>query len=391
MEGKIRMQEEKLMFSYCTMVNQELFFIDSQNGLPAKMNPDNGDVSYCSVMDNLILKAENICDIRTFGDRVYALETSGEDIIIFDMERFRCQYIPLQCAYHPCDNFVAFEQYGSDLYIFPRYGNKICILNTTNNEISEITDYFDEITEMQCACRAGNKVWLLPCDAEVIGCYDLVNRRMQIYEMQRKIENCVHAVIVDENIYILNRFGIIYVWNTQELKLDEEKILETEYSDEKSTYSILVHAGNKLIVLPSLSDEIKILDMLTGSIEIYQDYPKDFLYYNEGYIAGWSKYTGICQDDNNYYCAMRRGNYLLKISKRDGILSWIKPNIPSKEERSSILISLQKKRFRDAIAAGEYIFLETEMDIGTFLEEVPKKRHISKRTNSGEIIFEKVK
>lgn len=385
------MQEEIITFSNAAMVNQELFFVEAQNGLPSKMNPDNGVVSYCNVFRNFILDASDMIDyIQNLGNKVYALKRGGDSLIIFDLTEFQCRYIPLQCDYSAWGNFVAFEQYGSDFYIFPRYGNKIYVLNTIKNEISEIEDYFDGVTELQCACRAGNEVWMLPCKVGVIGCYDLADRKMMIYKLGKKIEDCVDAVLVDESVYILNHFGIICRWNTHDMELSEIKTLEKEPPKENMVRRIL-HAGNKLIILPALAEEIKILDLLTSKVEVYHDYPEDFLYYNMEYMAEWSKYDGICQDDNYYYCAMRRDNYLLKISKQDGTLLWIKPNLPSKEERMKIQIPLGTEKMKFAFASGEMVVLENEVGIGRFVEEIPKQKHIAEKRNAGEIIFGKVR
>ena len=51
------MQEEKLLFSNCTIVNEELFFVETQHGLPAKINPGNGEVSLCGGMGYFFLLA----------------------------------------------------------------------------------------------------------------------------------------------------------------------------------------------------------------------------------------------------------------------------------------------------------------------------------------------
>lgn len=389
---KVKMQEEILMFSNCTMVNGELFFVETQNGLLAKMNPDNGDVSYCTAMENFIVKEGNtICDIRTFGDKLYALETSGEGITIFDLEKSQCRYIPLQCAYRGWGNFVAFEQYDSYFYIFPKYENKIFIMDTINNKILQTADCFDRITEWQCACRGGNKVWLLAGGVNVMGCYDLTSGKAQTFELKEKVENCLDAVIVDGNIYILNGFGIIYSWNIYKQKLVKIEMLDAEYCNGKFVYGKLIYVGSKLIILPLLGNEIKILDIPTGNVESYHDYPNDFLYYDMGHLKGWSKYDGLCKDNDYYYCAMRRENYLLKIRKRDGALLWIKPNMPTKEERLKILNPLKEKKIKNAMAAGVRLFWETETDVGRFIEEVPRKQYLAKGTNIGEIIFEAVK
>ncbi len=382
------MQEKGLLFSNCTIVDKELFFVETYYGLPAKMNPESGDVSYFEAMENFLLKeGDSLSDIRTMGKRVYALEVSGENVIIFDLEQLRCQYVPLKCGYRKWGNFAAFEQRGPYFYIFSKYGNKICVMDTNTNEVTEIVGYFDGMEELQCSCRAGSMVWLIPYNMDVIGCYDLSNGRMKTYELGRKIENCMHAIFIDGKIYILNRYGIIYIWNIRDMKLSEIKTLETEHLEEESMCR-MVYAGKKLIVLPLLAEEIKILDLSTDEVEIYHDYPENFLYYD---ISGWSKYYGLCEDDIYYYFAMRRENYLLRIKKVDGSLSWIKPNIVFKEERIKIRDILRKKKFKAYQEAGEVFFLENEMNIGFFVEKVPQKDNVAKKTNVGSEIFEKIK
>lgn len=93
------MQEEKLIFIDCDIIEQELYFIETRRGLLGKMSLDNGAVSYFSVMENYILKENAISELRTLGKKVYALKTDGNSVIIFDMEKMQCQYIPLPCAY----------------------------------------------------------------------------------------------------------------------------------------------------------------------------------------------------------------------------------------------------------------------------------------------------
>ncbi len=105
----MKMQEKGLLFSNCTIVDKELFFVETHYGLPAIMNPESGDVSYFGAMENFLLKeGDSLSDIRAMGKQVYALEASGENVIIFDLKQQRCQYIPLKCGYHEWGNFAAF-------------------------------------------------------------------------------------------------------------------------------------------------------------------------------------------------------------------------------------------------------------------------------------------
>ncbi len=382
------MQEEKLLFSNCTIVNEELFFVETQHGLPAKINPGNGEVSYCGVMENFILKTgDSLHDIRTIGNRIYALEMSGKNVICFDLENLRCQYIPLNCSYRRWGNFVGFEYYDSCIYIFPRYENKVCIMDVNTNEMTEISGYFEGIEGLQCSCRVGDEVWLIPNAGNVIGRYNLSNGKIEVYKLNKKIENGIYAVCIKGSIYILNLFGIIYIWNIHDMELSEITALETEHLNEKSM-SIMVYAGNKLIILPSLAEDIKILDLRTGRVEVYHDYPEDFFYYD---IEGWSKYYGLCEDDNFYYFAMRKENYLLKICKQDGRLLWVKPHIPTPGDRKKVQDPLRKIKLKRLFELGERFFLEAEADMENFLEKVQQGEYAMEETNIGEGIFKKIK
>lgn len=390
LEGE-KIQEERLLISNCTMINRELFFVQTQHGLPAKMNLDKGDVSYCNFEGDFRLRRGDVTDdICMFGGCVYALETSGKKVIIFDLEKLQCQYIPLYCAYREWGNFIGFEQYGSKFYIFPRYGNKICIMDIVNNKISEIENLFDGITELQCSCRIKHNVWLLPYDADVLGCYDLSKGEMQLYKLNRKVDHCVSAVYAEDSIYILNRFGIIFRWDMQECRLYEAKRIDKEYHEDKSLYIKMIYAGKKLIILPSLAEEIKIWDLQTNKTEVYRDYPKDFYYYMNN-MQGWAKYQGMCEDKNYYYMAMRRENYLLKINKQTGTLSWLKPRVPSRNDRIKIENALKERGAKMAFALGERLFLETDMDLKNFLKQIPQNKYILKKTNIGSEIFKRMK
>ncbi len=82
---------------------------------------------------------------------------------------------------------------------------------------------------------------------------------------------------------------------------------------------------------------------------------------------------------------------MLRIKKTDGSLSWIKPNIVFKKERIKIRDILREKKFKAYQEAGKVFFLENEMNIGFFVEKVPEKDNVVKKTNVGKEIFEKIR
>lgn len=382
------MEQKVFLFSNCALINNKLFFVETQSGLLANMNLEDGKIAFCPMLKGYFLRSGDIVDfICNYNNKIYALETSGKNIMIFDMEQNGFQEISLECDFYEWGNFVAFERYNTSIYIFPKYKNSLFIMSIKDNKVIKVTDYFENIEEVQCCCRIENLVWILPKSVSKIGAYNLSNEELSVYDLNLIPEICVDAVNVDENIYFLNRYGIIYQWNTINKKMKKLLILETKHIDKESMCKI-ISAGNKLVMLPALGKNIKILNLLTYEVEIYQDYPIDFLYND----IKWSKYCGYCQDDENYYFAMRLSNYLLTIRKCDGNLSWIKPKIPLENEKKKIQALYEEEKVRIYHNIGRTVFGENDINIITLSKAFPcNENNLLEGKQIGKIIYEKVK
>lgn len=326
------MEEQRFLFSSCIMVDNQLFFIEIKSGLPARMNPDRGNVVYCDIMDGFMIETGDVVDfIDCYKNKIYMLETSGANLVIMDFTKKQCWYLELNCTQHAWGNFAAFERYESFYYIFPKYGNKIFVLNTNSNEITELSNCFDSLEEIQCTCRVKNQVWILPKNTKRMYVFDLMTQNVKYFQLKGTLENCVDAIWVGTDIYILSQFGLIYKWDINNEDWNKITVLETEH-DENESMCRIVYASNQLILFPALGRDIKILDLSTNETKVYHDYPSDHLYHE----MGWSKYHRSCEDNEYYYFAMRLGNYLLKICKKNGSLLWIKPQLPTNEEKINI-------------------------------------------------------
>ncbi len=381
-----RMDSESMMkadflFSNCVLVNSQLFFVDTQSGLPAIMNSQNGKAAYCEVFRDYILRAGDSIDfMEEFGGNVYALETAGDYLVIFEWDERQCSYIPLNCNNHKWGNFVAFERYDSVFYIFPKYENKIIVFHTEEGEIEEVADRFDETGEMQCACRDGNNVWLLTKEGDILYSFNLEERRQTRYILRTRIEDCADCIVVGGSVYLLNNFGILYQWNIGSEEIQVINTFGKKHLKEKEVCRI-INAGNRLFVLPSFGKDIKILDLRTSEMEICHKYPSDFSYCD----IGWSKYYGHCEDESFYYFAMRRANYFLKIRKTDGEFTWIKPKILNGECRGKLLGAFAVKQY---LEEGEGLFCERQGYLEGMLKHMPNRsEHNREKTDIGRRIY----
>lgn len=380
------MKEDKFLFSNCILFNEKLFFIECNTGLPALMDLESGDISYCGMIHNYFHKTGDIVDyIDYHQQKVYILEQSGEYLVILDFEKNECCYKKLDCDYYPWGNYAAFEMYNSDYYIFPKYGDKILVVNTNKDEITKLATGLCGIGQPRCCCRAGNKVWILPDGKRVIGAFDIVNKTMEIYELGEVIEDIVDAIDIDEDVYFLNQFGIIYKWNVSKKQIEMIEILGTE-RDEKKSVAKIIYAGNKLIVFPVLSEDIKILDLSAYEMKVYQEYPSDFMYQE----TKWSKYYGYCEDDFYYYFAMRSANYVLKVNKKCGEFIWIKPHFPSLEETQKVQSLYLKEKTRIDFKMGKKFFSEKEWKITELIKIELRSNGSKKDALIGSKIYEEV-
>lgn len=338
--------------SNCTKIQNRLFCVEAYGGLLVSVDYDTGETN-CNSMEGLLPKKVLLIDFMDyFNGKIYGLDSTGNHLVIFDLNRYMCQYVPLGCAYVAKINFVAFERYGLDYYIFPKYGSDILRFCTQKNEVQKIAKYFNGIKEAQCACRVQNDVWILPKDTNKLYCYHLPNMNETEYQFSSTLRNCVHAVFANGCIYILEKYGIIYEWDTENCQMEIIKDLAIRHEENESMGRI-IYAGNKLILLPAYGRNIIILDLLTRITEVYKEYPKDFIYYE----TSWLKYYGYCEDESCYYFAVCAENYILAIKKQSGKLIWLKPRLDE----------LGKKVIQELNNLGEVIFYEKSLEITDLL------------------------
>lgn len=358
------MGETDFLFSTCALIKKRLFFVDTQSGLPAIMNLKNGAVNYCELFQDYILRyGDSIDFMQEFDGNVYALETAGDYLVIFEWDKRQCSYISLNCNNRKWGNFVAFERCGSVFYIFPKYGNRIISFHAEDWNLTETTTVLDETEEIQCACSGKNRVWLLSQDGSRIYAYDLAENKGTVYKLNINMNECINGILINDSIYFLNMFGILYKWNVGDKEVLVINTMETQHLNAETMIK-MVNAGNKLFVLPAFGSDIKMLNLDAGDMQIYNKYPADFSYHD----IGWSKYYGHCEDEKYYYLAMRLGNYFLKICKSDGEFTWIKPKIINESDKDKLLDLLG---MHNRLKTGVKIFYEKEGYLNDWLKYIP--------------------
>lgn len=342
------------LFSDCSLYNNCLYFYASCNGIPAKLDLQTKQISILNYPSHLTLgRCDSIDLMASNNQKIYALRNQGDALIVYDTCSNSYLEQAISCNERAWGNFIDMFVFESKLYIFPKNKNSILSMDCDKNEI-EYKSYRNENGEgFMCGCHVQDKMWLFPQNGNVIGCVDLRNYAYKEFVCNCKFENIVTCSCFEDEIVVLDRNGNVYCWNT------ESKDIELCFSDSSLEFMGRVAITKRnMVLLPSRGDEIKIFDKLSKRVMVLDNYPDKFQYKANPL---WSKFHGRCEDDDKIYFAMRSANYLLVLHKETGDISWLKPELPSKEIEAKYLISYTKE-----------LMVEEEVPLYLFLRYIPK-------------------
>lgn len=328
------------LFSEGVMVNNDMWFFTSLTHELMKINLFNGQASYIIDVGGYQPEKDSDTDFLIYEDqKIYKLETKGKRILEYSISKNVCRYIEIGFSYQEWGNFVAFGKYQNYLYVFLRMEEAVVQIDLITEKVRKLSYHYfrDSVREKgtevpKCFCRAcqvGNVMWLFSNTMKTILAYNMENNRCDAFNLSQTIDGCIDVVWKDSKFYILSKQYKVFEWNIDLSTIEVMADFEEEHSD-ITMWGRLVVTDTTYILLPCLSNEILLLNRTgEGKREIYHSYPSDFGYYAP---ENWSKYIRPCEDENNYYFPMRSANYILKIGKKTGELTWIKPYVDNEKE-----------------------------------------------------------
>lgn len=362
---KISSKEEKVerdsLFSTCAYINKKIFAFTSFKRLPIVIDLKSKEIDLLENIqeyDSTFMADFMIND----GDDIYVLELNGNRIMKYNVVNRKCKYFDISCGKREWDNFATFAKCGENIYIFPLYINEIIKVNFETGKIHrdkglylDLRNYVEQEQEIKyfyCGCKVGKIMWLFQRQGNLVVAYNMENDTWKKYKLSVKINNCVHVVRHNGMMYILSGEGLVYCWNMT----DDPVELIADCSNEEANFNTFIRIAvtdKKIFLLPSLGEDIVIIDLNIKQISKYEDYPIEFKYYRP---EGWSRYYGYCEDDDNYYFAMRSMNFMLSINKRYGNEKWIKFKLPLHERFVKQYINCNRNMLGEAEVTLETLF-----------------------------------
>lgn len=356
-------EEKKYLALYesvsCVAVEKRIYFYTRYGDL-MEMDLSDGQLKYCGSLEI----AEEIYVAKTmyFKGEVYGLILETGSICkgicqnwislkeAKDVDHSRV-WIRLECF----DGAVASFLYSNGMYFYnidlAKRTYEYKRLDVAKGDIRSATEYNGKLYCVLCEIKK-NSGKIIRDGQSVLGIYDLRDWTYEEYTLGMNIGVVCHFKIYGTEVVMLNEKNQVWLMNL--LNHSIEKVWEYN-SDTQLFYVWVFRINGKYILIPQ-SKEGKVISYdKSKNIEEIIEYPEkcQFLMRSR-YVA-----SEIEETIDEVYMSARGLEYVLKISKRDGIIEWIKLKRPEKE---AILKSIKNKihwltRQEGLLCLEEYIEL----------------------------------
>lgn len=329
--------EQTFLFSSCALINGDIYSVTNMDSIPIKVNLKTRKMSCISQGKDKFINSE---DILADNDEMYLLEQNGYRMMKFNVETGLYKYYTIFCHRKEWGNYAAYAKFKKKIYIFPKYMDYMVKIDLETGLIKKDPSLYSEVKKLYKKSKdnegfiyfwygfqSKKQVWLFQKSKKEVYVYDLEVENWKQYILPLEVNSCVHIVLKNRIFYILSSEGEIYTWN---LDNNDMKVLaDFQISSDDNAFVRIAVTDNMIFMLPGTEKNIYWLNLKDGSRGMYKDYPTCFEYCSPDI---WSKYLGYCEDNNNYYFAMRSSMFILCINKKNSDLKWLEIDPPSDKE-----------------------------------------------------------
>ena len=331
----------KWIFSCGFYYDRGICFFDTLTRRFARYDIDNNSITY----EPDIYRGEDNFYIEKFveiGDDIYGIDVGGEKVMHIDMADRTATVISIDAKTGFWGNYSYIGKTDDKVVIFTRgKGKKIEIIKNKVLEAS-IPDsvfiggeasfgfvFFDKSGERILKYYKERNVW------------DEKKTNISVGQV-------VYAEESEGVCFFMDLDGDIFTYDPR------DDSIEKKYSIQAQGGSMIEFfiTGNKIIELPSLGDDIFVIDRTSGVSERWDRYPGDFAYVGP---KGWSRYDGFNDIDGYRYYSMRTANYLLRVDRETGEIDFLKPSIPRPEVEGEMIIRSNMFATEETISLSDYV------------------------------------
>ena len=323
---------KNLQFSNCVIGDGVLYGFLDDGGYPIEIDLQTKEIRVTD-LDKILQTPINVDSLLYDDQMIYILGMDGRCLIQYKIRERQLKYYNFYYQGDTWGNFAFFTKMQKSIYIFPKRADCLIEVDLQNAQVVKREVQLNaQGVRFSCAFRNENEVCLFDEDAQRIWIYDLQKKEFRQYALEQKIERLATAVIFKDKAYLLGEKGSVYLCRLTDYFIEEIKKCAVENEDFR--WGNVAVTEKNIWLLPSLGEDICIINRENLEERTFIEYPNDFEYAN---IEGCSKFYGYGEDEGKYYFAPRLANYMLEIDKNSGVGEWIKLINPSKKKLYDVI------------------------------------------------------
>lgn len=334
-----RFDKQELMFSDCSIIENEIFFYPTNGNSLMKLDLDSKKVCYISALNDYKRNIGSIDTIISSDNILFMSEISGNFIVQYNIAMDSSVFYDISCGMANFHNLACIGYFDNNIYVFPRFEKAIIEINLLKNSTTKYTNLYNDITSTKqesvyfsWGMQKGSDMWIIAEAGDLLVKYMLNLNEYEIYQLPSLREKCINFCIYNNIIYILSYSGTIYSW-----QIDDPDIrLVIDLKAKLDEYGRIVVTQNNIFILPKFGENILIYNIINKSINVYNSYPHDFKYIVP---ANWAKYSNYCENELFYYFAVQSSNYMLSIDKIHERIEWISIILPTDSDKMAFFCS----------------------------------------------------
>lgn len=333
---------ENIIFRDCTEINDKLYFGDEDTATLMVIDLRQQECGILDISNSEKYRGQFIDLVTSVDSKIYFLDRSGAYMCEYSTDTKLVRYIKIDCQWRGDGNFALMQHDAKNIFIFDRkYG--VTIYDTVTDRVEKIP-YPIAVDEVVTGCKYKDEYLLFQRTGDRALRFDVKKKKWCTVKMETPLIHVIHVVAEQNNIYILTEDGSIIEWDVSD-RWNEINVAKNFYNADRAASRICLTKDN-FVVLPSVADEILIIDKESLGMTIYKEYPQNFKYSNNT----WTRYLGYCENEQEYFFACRTSRYVLKISKRTTDFLWILSEINENlffEYKQRFPVIQEKPRYLD--------------------------------------------
>ena len=348
-------EEKRDTFHGCAIEGGKIF-VQTFDGYLMTINPDTGESSIIEKIENeRLIQGHIVQYIQNLDGKLFLFDMNFRDIVSYDIAQKRCkQIIKFDRQGFGGNQYVFIANNKRAIYAFPRSMNKVIKISDHIGYVQNRT-YTDFDKSDAYGCMGEGKVYIFSKKTGSGIVFDTKSEQFSKQFILQGIIGCIDAYYFNREIYFLHPTGACMRWN---LKSEKCETVQPRRIFEEDYFSKIVVSEKNSLLLPGLGNTIYILEK-DEKIKPYDAYPID-LHFREEEKPGKRGFVFFesCEDDGFLYFSARILNYVLRIDKKDGEISWIGPFAPAIEGR----IRERLKNYRFVHEREDYLETFIKMD-----------------------------